>query len=105
VVFFAVVINALTGQHLSDSSNGFRAFRVEVLHDITLEQDQYQTSEFIISATSRGWRFGEAPVMWHQRTSGESKKGTNVFFGLQYARVVLRTWWRERHRAGLSPER
>jgi len=98
VVFFAAVINRLTGQHLSDTSNGFRVFRVEVLRDVTLEQDQYQTAELIISAAAHGWRFDEVPVTWHPRASGESKKGHNVFFALQYARVVVRTWRRERRR-------
>jgi hypothetical protein len=35
-------------------------------------------------------------VTWHLRASGESKKGHNVFFGLQYARVIVRTWLRDR---------
>lgn len=96
VVFFSSLVNLLTHQRLSDTSNGFRALRIEVLKDVRLEQDQYQTSELIISAASRGWRIGERPTMWHPRASGHSKKGRNVFFGLQYARVVLRTWLRER---------
>lgn len=98
VVFFATVVNALTGQHLSDTSNGFRALRVEVLQDVTLEQDQYQTAELIISAAARGWRITERPTVWHSRASGESKKGHNIFFALHYARVVLGTWLRE-HRS------
>ena len=98
VVFFAKVINTLTRQQLTDTSNGFRALRIEVLRDLTLEQDQYQTAEVIITAAARGWRIGERPTVWYPRASGTSKKGTNVFFALQYARVVLRTWWRERRR-------
>jgi hypothetical protein len=31
-----------------------------------------------------------------RRAAGESKKGTNVLYGLRYARVIVRTWWRER---------
>ena len=54
VVFFATVINALTGQHITDTSNGFRALKIEVLRDVTLEQDQYQTAELIISAAYAG---------------------------------------------------
>jgi glycosyltransferase involved in cell wall biosynthesis len=96
VVFFARLINALTGQHLTDTSNGFRALRIEVLGDVTLEQDQYQTAELVISAASRGWRLAEVPVVWHRRASGESKKGHNTLFALQYARVIARTWLRER---------
>ena len=32
--------------------------------------------------------------MWHPRASGHSKKGGNLFFGLQYARVILTSWIR-----------
>ena len=76
VVFFAWLINRLIGQHLTDTSNGFRALRTEVLEDVTFEQDQYQTAELIISAASRGWRMAERPTVWHPRASGTSKKGT-----------------------------
>jgi hypothetical protein len=31
-----------------------------------------------------------------KRMAGESKKGHNVLYGMRYARVILRTWWRER---------
>jgi glycosyltransferase involved in cell wall biosynthesis len=96
VFFFSAVVNLLTGQHLTDTSNGYRALRVELLRDVTLEQDQYQTAELIISAASRGWRLAERPTVWHPRASGTSKKGHNVVFALHYARVVLRTWLRER---------
>jgi hypothetical protein len=97
-VFFAAVINSLTHQHLTDTSMGLRALRIDVLNDVTLEQDQYQTAELVISAASRGWRISEVPTVRHPRTSGESKKGHNAFFGLQYARVILRTWLREHSR-------
>ena len=30
------------------------------------------------------------------RAAGESKKGHNLLYGFRYARVILRTWWRER---------
>jgi glycosyltransferase involved in cell wall biosynthesis len=96
VVLFAGVISALTRQHLTDTSSGFRALRVEVLEDVTLEQDQYQTAELVISAALRHWRLGERPTVWHPRASGESKKGHNIFFGVQYARVILHTWLRDR---------
>jgi hypothetical protein len=96
VVVFSSIVNALTGQHLTDTSNGFRALRVEVLQDVTLEQDQYQTAELIISAASRGWRLAERPTVWHARASGTSKKGHNLLFALRYAWVVLHTWRRER---------
>ena len=56
VVVFASLINKIIGKNLTDTSNGYRAFRTEVLSDLTLEQDQYQTAEVIITAAARGWR-------------------------------------------------
>lgn len=96
VVVFAQVINRLTKQNLTDTSNGYRALRIDVLRDVLLEQDQYQTAELIISAASRGWRIGERPTVWHERTSGESKKGSNLLYGPRYAMVIARTYLRER---------
>jgi glycosyltransferase involved in cell wall biosynthesis len=96
VVVFSEIVNRLTKQRLTDTSNGFRALRIEVLDDVVLEQDQYQTAELIISASSRGWRLAERPTVWHPRASGTSKKGHNLLFGFRYARVVLLTWRRER---------
>jgi len=96
VLVFAAVISRLIGQSLTDTSNGFRALRIDVLKDVLLEQDQYQTAELIISAASRGWRIGERPTVWHARTSGVSKKGSNLLYGPRYASVIVRTWLRER---------
>ncbi len=96
VTVYAWAINAIAGQRLTDSSNGYRAFRVDVLDDIVphLVQDQYQTAEVVITASSRGWRITERPTMWHPRASGSSKKGGNLVFGFNYARVILTTWVR-----------
>ena len=104
VQLYAWVLNTIMSQNLSDSSNGYRAFRVELLNDIVphLVQDQYQTAEVVITAASRGWRITEQPTVWHPRASGISKKGGNLFFGLQYAKVIGTTWYRvtlgNRHR-------
>jgi glycosyltransferase involved in cell wall biosynthesis len=96
VKFYALLINTIAKQQLTDSSNGYRAFRVDVLDDIVphLVQDQYQTAEVVITASSRGWRISEQPTMWHPRASGASKKGGNLVFGLSYLQVILTTWAR-----------
>jgi glycosyltransferase involved in cell wall biosynthesis len=96
VKLYAWAINLIAHQQLTDSSNGYRAFRVDVLDDITphLVQDQYQTAEVVITASSRGWRITEQPTMWHPRASGASKKGGNLVFGFSYARVIMTTWAR-----------
>ena len=96
VRLYAWALNAIAKQQLTDSSNGYRAFRVEVLNDIAphLVQDQYQTAEVVITASSRGWRITQQPTLWHPRASGASKKGGNLVFGLSYGKVILATWAR-----------
>ncbi len=105
VTLYASVLNAIMSQQLTDSSNGYRAFRIEVLDDIVplLVEDQYQTAEVVITASSRGWRITERPTVWHPRASGASKKGGNLFFGLQYARVIGATWYRVRRHGQERP--
>jgi len=105
VQLYAWILNTISHQDLTDSSNGYRAFKIELLNDITphLIQDQYQTAEVVITASNRGWRITQEPTVWHPRASGTSKKGGNLVFGLQYGRVIGTTWLRvmkeNRHRA------
>lgn len=98
VVVFAGVLNRLSGAHLTDTSNGYRALRGALVADVLghLEQDQYQTAELLITALARGWRVSERPATWHERRSGQSKKGGNLLYGVRYGTVILRTWRRER---------
>ncbi len=105
VVWFAWLMNRLMGSNLTDTSNGYRALRASMLADVVprLVQDQYQTAELLITAMSRGWRVTERPTVWHERASGESKKGGNLIYGFRYASVVLRTWRREGGGSGRRP--
>jgi glycosyltransferase involved in cell wall biosynthesis len=93
---FAALVRLLTGARVTDTSSGYRAMRAEVTETVRQEQVQYQTSELLIGAIFQGYRIVERPIVMRQRAAGESKKGHNVLYGLRYARVILRTWWRER---------
>jgi len=93
---FAALVSLLTRQRITDTSFGFRAMRAEILHDLTLTQPQYQSSELLIGVLSRGYRVVERPMTMRRRAQGRSKKGGNLVYGARYARVVVGTWWRER---------
>jgi glycosyltransferase involved in cell wall biosynthesis len=97
---FAALVRMLTGVQVTDTSSGFRALRAEVTAKVRQEQVQYQTSELLIGAIFHGYRIAERPIVMRRRVAGESKKGPNMLYGLRYARVILRTWWRERRSAG-----
>ncbi len=94
VVVFSRLISMLTGVRITDCSSGFRAFRVEMVEKLRLQQDQYHTAELIIDAAKRGFRIMERPVHIQARLSGKSKKGRNVLYALKFLRTVLTTWWR-----------
>jgi glycosyltransferase involved in cell wall biosynthesis len=93
---FARLVRLLTGVQVTDTSSGFRAMRAEVTATVRQTQVQYQTSELLIGAIAQGYRIAERPIVMHKRTAGESKKGHNALYGFRYARVIVRTWWRER---------
>ena len=111
VRFFALMVSALAGQQISDTTFGLRAMRAEVTSAVRLEQPQYQASELLIGVIAHGYVVLELPATIHKRKVGMSKKGNNpfsrlnitavnnVFYGARFTRVVLRTWWRERRTA------
>ena len=96
VTVFAALIRLLTGATVTDTSSGLRAMRAEVTETVRLEQPQYQSAELLIGAICQGYRVAERPTVQHRRAAGHTKKGRNLTYGLRYARVVARTWWRER---------
>ncbi len=96
---YARLVRVLTGVKVTDTSSGFRALRAEVTAKVRQTQIQYQTSELLIGAIFAGYRVTERPIVMRKRFAGESKKGHNVLYGARYARVILRTWWRERSAA------
>jgi glycosyltransferase involved in cell wall biosynthesis len=93
---FAMLARLLTGVRVTDTSSGVRALKAEVTATVRQDEPQYQASELLVGAICQGYRVVERPVVMRKRIAGESKKGHNVLYGLRYARVMLRTWWRER---------
>jgi glycosyltransferase involved in cell wall biosynthesis len=95
---FALMISALTGQRITDTTFGLRAMRAEVTGVVRLEQPQYQASELLIGVITHGYRVAELPATIHRRRVGKSKKGNNAFYALSFVTVVIGTWLRERKR-------
>jgi hypothetical protein len=94
VYFFSTMISILLGKKITDPSSGFRAFRMKPLSEIQLHEDQYHTSELIIDAVKRGLRIEEVPITILKRKYGVSKKGRDLIYGFNFARIIVKTWWR-----------
>lgn len=91
---FNSLINFLAHTKITDCSNGFRAFKINELNKVTLQQDQFHTAELIIDASRKNIRIGEAPVTVLRRHSGVSKKGKNLSYGINFSKTILSTWLR-----------
>ena len=94
VYFFSFVISILLGKKITDPSSGFRAYAMDGLEDMNFYEDQYHTSELIINAVRKGKRIGEVPIAIRRRRFGKSKKGKDWVYGLNFARTIIKTWWR-----------
>ena len=94
VYFFGKLISTLLGIKITDPSSGFRAFRMSAMQNITLHEDQFHTSELIIDAVKKGLRIVEVPITILRRKYGKSKKGHDLAYGIHFARIIFKSWWR-----------
>lgn len=72
--FVTACINHHFGVKLSESQNGFRAIRTEVLKALELQEDITTIEqEMIIKTLKKGYRMAEVPSHEHKRKAGYSK--------------------------------
>jgi hypothetical protein len=94
ILLFSKIISVITGKTFTDSSSGFKAFNVERLKDIRLTENQFQSAEVLIESCKKGLKIGEVPIVINRRTHGKSKKGKDLMYGFNFAKTILKTWWR-----------
>jgi glycosyltransferase involved in cell wall biosynthesis len=101
VLVFATLITVLVRHRITDPACGIRAMRAEVTAAVTLEQQQYQASELMISAALNGFRLAEVPTTMRDRGGHATgtKKGGNFGYGVRFARAAVHTWRRDRRAA------
>ena len=84
-------VRLVTGLKLSDCTGGFKCFRREVLETIELDKVKSDGYSFQIElnykAQRRGWRIGEVPIIFNDRTSGSSKMSGGII-----REAIWRVW-------------
>lgn len=74
---FNRLVGWVTGLHLHDHNCGFKAYRAEVLREVTLYGELHR---FVpVLAAARGFKVGELPVHHRKRKFGRSKYGWERF--------------------------
>jgi dolichol-phosphate mannosyltransferase len=81
----------VTGLPIWDATGGFKAFRREVLAALELERVESEGYSFQIEMSMRAWkrgfRLGEIPIVFVDRTLGESKMSKRII-----REAVWRVW-------------
>lgn len=94
VHFFSWLVTLLTGSHVTDVSNGFRATRMDALRRLRLDQDQFWASELLIEGMRQRLRIVEVPITIRARAKGNSKKPKNAKYAWNFTKAIVRTWLR-----------
>ena len=67
--------NVSTGLNLTDMETCYKAFRIEVLKGIRIEEDRFGVEPEITAKVARGrYRIYEVPISYYGRTYAEGKK-------------------------------
>lgn len=70
---FNALVEALTGNSISDSQSGYRVMTAEVLRSMNLKSGEYEIeSEMLVKTVQKGFRIKEVPISFEQRTYGTS---------------------------------
>lgn len=87
--FITACINQRFGIRLSESQNGFRAIKTDVLKSLDLKENIFTIEqEMIIKTLKKGYRMGEVPSHEYKRKAGNSHiKIRNVAFRYVYSMI------------------
>ena len=91
-----IYARTVTGLQLYDATGGFKCFRRRVLETIDLEDVRSNGYAFQIEVSFRAWRKGfrivEIPIVFTDRTEGESKMSKRIVREAIWMVWRLR-WW------------
>ena len=86
----------ITGMPIMDSTGGFKAWKSEVLSDINLDSVRSQGYSFQIEMNFRAWIKGykikEMPIIFSDRTIGQSKMSKKIVYEAIFMVWRLRIW-------------
>ncbi|MCB0397778.1 MAG: polyprenol monophosphomannose synthase [Flavobacteriales bacterium] len=97
--FASVYVRFITGMKIRDTTAGFKCYKSEVLETIDLNKIKFMGYAFQIEmkfATSRlGFKITEVPIIFTDRTQGESKMSSGIFkeaiFGV--LQMKIKSWF------------
>ncbi len=81
--FASMYVRLITGMKIQDTTAGFACYRRKVLEVIPLDQIKFVGYAFQIEMKFTSWKFGfnlvEVPIIFTDRTKGQSKMSSGIF--------------------------
>ncbi len=99
--FASSYVRLITGMPIRDTTAGFLCYRKQVLETIPLDQVKFVGYAFQIEMKFLTWKFGfklnEVPIIFTERTRGESKMSAGIFkeafFGV--LQMTIQSWFKK----------
>jgi len=99
--FASTYVRMITSMPIHDTTAGFVCYRRKVLETIPLEQIRFVGYAFQIEMKFSAWKYGfklsEVPIIFTDRTRGESKMSPGIFkeafFGV--LQMTIQSWFRK----------
>jgi dolichol-phosphate mannosyltransferase len=106
--YASAYVRFITGMKIRDTTAGFKCYKREVLETIPLDKIKFFGYAFQIEMKFTAWKFGfnivEVPIIFTDRTHGESKMSSGIFreafFGVLEIKwkSFFRSYDRKKHR-------
>ena len=81
--FASKYVKLITGMPINDATAGFKCYRRQVLETIKFNKIQFVGYAFQIEMKFKSWKYGfsviEVPVIFTDRTQGDSKMSSGIF--------------------------
>lgn len=81
--FASYYVRFITGLEINDTTAGFKCYKAEVLRTIELDKIEFIGYAFQIEMKFIAWKYGfklvEVPIIFTDRTKGESKMSSGIF--------------------------
>lgn len=94
--FAGVYVRFITGMPIMDPTGGFMCYTRRVLEKIPLEQITFVGYAFQIEMKFNAYLFGfsheEVPIIFTDRTKGESKMSTKIFQEAVFGVILMKIW-------------
>jgi len=99
--FASSYVRLVTSMPIRDTTAGFVCYRTKVLETIPLDQVKFVGYAFQIEMKFLAWKFGfilnEVPIIFTERTRGESKMSAGIFkeafFGV--LQMTIQSWFKK----------